>query len=119
MSDFDTIRARLQRGYHEGGHHPRCTTLADEGCDCYARGTVDARAALSRIEAAAEQAEKALEPFGTGAQAFDRTESTYGDGPVFARWTSESSWRFTVSDVRRAAAALSLLRDEDTEEGAA
>ena len=60
MSDFDTILARLQRGYHEGGHHPRCTTLADEGCDCYARGTVEARAALSRVEAAAEQTEDAL-----------------------------------------------------------
>jgi len=60
MTDFDTILVRLQRGYHPQGHHPRCTTLADEGCDCYARGTVEARAALARVKAASEQTEQTL-----------------------------------------------------------
>jgi len=55
MSDIETIRESLQRGYHPQGHHPNCTTLADEGCHCYAQ------AALDRVEELLAELEETLD----------------------------------------------------------
>lgn len=61
MSDHaDTIRRALTKGYHEQGHHPNCATREDEGCDCYARGSYEARAALDALLAERQQAVDAL-----------------------------------------------------------
>ncbi len=54
---------------------------------------------------------EALLPFGTGVDAFDRADGTYGDGPVFERVGGKSWWRFTLEDVRRARAALAAVSE--------
>ncbi len=45
------VLSELQRGYHEGGHHPRCATREDAGCNCYAASTYSARSALAQLVA--------------------------------------------------------------------
>jgi hypothetical protein len=69
---------------------------------------------LADLRAEHERLRKALRPFGSGVEAFDRTDSTYGDGPVFERITREGRWAFTVSDARRAADALAAVEGERT-----
>lgn len=46
---YGIILGRLQKGYHERGHHPSCATGADDGCDCYARNSYLARMALAEL----------------------------------------------------------------------
>lgn len=52
----DRVVAKLQEGYHESGHHPRCATGQDIGCDCYARSTIGARLDVAGLAACAEAA---------------------------------------------------------------
>lgn len=57
-----TVRGALTYGFHEPqGHHPNCATREDEGCDCYARSTVEARTALAGVVALLREAATALE----------------------------------------------------------
>jgi hypothetical protein len=55
----------------------------------------------------------ALQPFARDAEAFDNAEGTYGDEPVFERMSSEYHWRFRITDVRRARAALAAGPKEE------
>jgi len=54
--DAEIVLAWITRGYHAEGHHPNCSTRADEGCDCYARASFPARDALRRLEEQLETA---------------------------------------------------------------
>lgn len=58
----EQIRAAIQRGYHTGGHHPRCAIALGKDCDCYARSTAEAIDALDAVEAQLEalKAERAV-----------------------------------------------------------
>lgn len=58
---IDTLREQITKGAHKGGHHPRCRTGMDKGCDCYARASAPARAALADVEELLQAAE-ALQP---------------------------------------------------------
>jgi hypothetical protein len=64
-------------------------------------------AALAVAERERDTLRAALQPFANGAEAFDHAEGTYGDGPVFERLNDAAHWKFTIADVRRAAAAVS------------
>jgi hypothetical protein len=56
------VEELLTKGAHAGGHHPNCATRTDEGCDCYARATAPARAALATlVESHRQQGEDTAE----------------------------------------------------------